>query len=180
MIAIRNTQALMVAVLIAAIAAGSNAARAQSSTNMPVVKPAKGQTAEQMEKDKTECYNIAKKQTGYDPMAALAAQQQAPAAPAAPADQNKSGAVRGAARGAAAGAAIGAIAGDAGKGAAIGATAGGAGGAIKKRRAEKEADAQAAAQQQAEAQKQAAEKQKFDTYMKSFKACIEGKGYTVQ
>jgi hypothetical protein len=176
---IRNTRAFIAMGLTAAILAAAGSARAQS-TNMPVVKPTKGQTAEQMEKDKNDCYGSAKKETGYDPVAAIAAQQQAQAAPTAPADQNKSGAVRGAAKGAAAGAAIGAIAGDAGKGAAIGATAGGAGGAIKKRRQEKEEDKQAAAQQQAEAQKQAAEKQKFDAYMKSFKACLEGKGYTVQ
>jgi hypothetical protein len=42
------------------------------------VYPAKGQTAEQVEKDKFECYQWAKQQSGFDPTQAVAA---APAQP---------------------------------------------------------------------------------------------------
>lgn len=87
------------------------------------VYPNKGQSADKMEKDKYDCYQWAKGQTGVDAMQA-------------PEPQKRSG-LRGAAGGAAAGAAIGAIAGDAGKGAAIGAASGGIIGGAKKRRGEK-------------------------------------------
>ncbi|GAB63029.1 MAG: glycine zipper family protein [Candidatus Jettenia sp.] len=35
-----------------------------------IIYPAKGQSQEQMEKDKYECYSWAKQQTGFDPMVA--------------------------------------------------------------------------------------------------------------
>lgn len=130
----------------------------------PVVYPAKGQSQQQMEMDKSSCYSWAKGQTGFDPM-----QAPVPATAAEP----QGGAVKGAAKGAAVGAAVGAIAGDAGKGAAIGATAGGAGGAVKKRKGQKEQQAQA--QQQA-----AAADQKLADYNRAWGACLEGKGYTVK
>ncbi len=34
----------------------------------PIVYPGKGQSNEQMEKDKSECYNWAKQDSGFDPM----------------------------------------------------------------------------------------------------------------
>jgi hypothetical protein len=49
-----------------------------------IVFPAKGQSQEQMEKDKFECYGWAKQQTGFDPM------QSQPPAPAAPAQSQGS------------------------------------------------------------------------------------------
>jgi len=130
----------------------------------PIVFPAKGQSNEQMEKDKYSCYSWAKGQTGFDPM-------QAPTATAAP--PPKGGAVKGAAGGALAGAAIGAIAGDAGKGAAIGAASGGiVGGA---RRSKSNQQQQQAAQQQA-----AGADQKRSEYNRAWGACMEGKSYTVK
>lgn len=134
----------------------------------PMVYPSKGQTPQQLEKDKTECYGWARQQTGYDP--AAAAQQQA-----SPQGTGSSGggAVGGAAKGAAAGAAIGAIAGDAGKGAAIGAGTGGvAGGARKSKKA--------AEQQQAAQQQKAAADQQLAQYQKAFGLCMEGRGYAVK
>jgi uncharacterized protein HemX len=166
-----------------------------TSPTAPIVFPAKGQSQEQMDKDKADCYAWATKQTGYDPAAAaMQAQSQPPAGttyvqPVPPPQEG--GAVRGGARGAAGGAAIGAIAGNAGKGAAIGAASGGAVGGIRQRRAN-EAQEQAiaqqqqaimdqqAAQQQAAAQQAAANQQKLDAYERAFKACMEGKGYTVR
>lgn len=78
--------------------------------------PLKGQSAEQQQRDASECQGWAKQQTGYDPTM----------------DTAKGagiGAVLGAVGGAAAGAAIGAATGSAGTGAAIGAATGGLGGA---------------------------------------------------
>jgi hypothetical protein len=78
--------------------------------------PQKGQTAEQVSRDRGECEAWAKQQTGFDPVA----------------DTAKGvglGAVIGGLTGAAAGAAIGAATGSPGTGAAIGAAAGGIGGA---------------------------------------------------
>jgi hypothetical protein len=136
-----------------------------------IIFPAKGQSAEQMEKDKTECYTWAKQQTGVDPMAM--AQAQASAAPATSTAPQGEAVVKGAAKGAAAGAVVGAIAGDAGKGAAIGAAAGGMSGGARNR-------GKAAAAE--DAQKQADEKMKQDiaNYNRAFTACLEGKGYTVK
>jgi hypothetical protein len=85
----------------------------------PIIYPNKGQSVEQQEKDKSECYMWAKQQTGFDPM-------QTPTATSPPPAQEapQGGVGRGAARGALVGVTAGAIAGDAGKGAAIGAASG--------------------------------------------------------
>ncbi len=131
----------------------------------PIIYPAKGQSKDQIEKDKYACYSWAKEQTKFDPM-------QAPA-PSAAATTSQGGAVKGAAKGAAVGAVGGAIAGDAGKGAAIGAGAGGTVGMLKKKKGQK--DQQAAAQNQT-----AAAEQKRAEYNRAWGACLEGKGYTVK
>jgi hypothetical protein len=167
-------------VMICAIASAQSPAAAPAA---PVIYPAKGQDDAQQQKDKTECYSWATKQTGYDPVQALQQQQaqqtaqtqQAQAAPPPPQGQ----VVRGAAGGAAGGALIGAAAGDAGKGAAIGAAVGAVGGGIRKRR-------QAAAQDQAQQQQLAQQSQqnavnsaKLADYQKNFGACMQGRGYGV-
>ena len=134
--------------------------------------PAKGQSDEQMERDKFECYQWARKQTGFDPM-------KTPQASAPPPQTSSSRArpLRGAARGAAVGAAGGAIAGDAGKGAAIGAASGALIGGMRRRD-------QSRQQQQAEqqwAEQQAADySQQRSAYNRAYGACLEGKGYTVK
>jgi uncharacterized protein YcfJ len=132
-----------------------------------VVVPAKGQSAEQQQKDEAECFASAKKQTGYDPAQAT----QDAAAP--PPPQHEGERVRGAARGAAGGAAIGAIAGDAGKGAAIGAVAGTMGGGARQRRKQDNYEQAAGQQQQAAAQQQ-------QQFQRAYGACFEAKGYTVR
>jgi len=135
----------------------------------PIVYPAKGQSAEQLQKDKGECSAWATKTTGVDPVAI--AQQQVDAQPA---EQGPHGErLRGAARGAAAGAAIGAVAGDAGKGAGIGAVTGGVARGARERRREQaeEASAQDAQQQARDA---------LATYTRAYGACLEGRGYTVK
>jgi hypothetical protein len=132
----------------------------------PIIYPASGQSPQQIEQDKYQCYSWAKGQTGFDPMqnSAPTAQQSNPG----------TGAVAGgAARGAAKGAVIGAIAGDAGKGAAIGAASGGMMGGMRRRGARKQ---QAQAQQQAQQQHSSAGSE----YDRAYSACLNGRGYTVR
>ena len=138
----------------------------------PIIYPNKGQSAEQQEKDKYECYNWAKSQTGFDPM-------QVPTATAPPPGQEapKGGAVKGAASGALAGVAIGAIAGDAGKGAAIGAASGALFGGMRRHNQQVE---QQQAQQQWEQQQAANYANQRNNYNRAYGACLEGRGYTVK
>ena len=131
----------------------------------PIIYPAQGQTNQQIEQDKYECYSWAKSNTGFDPMNA--------SAPAAPQASSGGGAVGGAARGAAKGAVIGAIAGDAGKGAAIGAASGGLVGGMRRRGAQQQ---QAQAQQQVQQQHNSARYE----YDRAYSACLNGRGYTVK
>ena len=160
--------AVLLAVPFVLAAQAPPAAKTMSQSLGLVVFPAKGQTADVQKTDEGACYDWAKQQTGYDPVAPP------PAPTAAPVQQKQGGAVKGAAKGAVGGAAIGAIAGDTGDGAAIGATVG----AVKGRKAQKQANA--SAQQQSQQQAQAAGQAQVDGYKKAFSACMEGKGYTVK
>jgi hypothetical protein len=134
---------------------------------------AKGQSQEQMEKDKYECYTWAKQQSGFDPM-------QQPKATQPPPQQEapKGGVVRGAARGAAVGAVVGEIAkDDAGKGAKTGAAAGAiVGGARRRdqRRQQQQAEQQWAQQQTANYTKNR------DKYNRAYGACLEAREYSVK
>jgi hypothetical protein len=135
------------------------------------VYPAKGQSQEQLEQDKFNCYTWAKKQTGFDPM-------QVPEATSPPAQKASptTSPVRGAARGAAVGAIGGAIAGDTGKGAAIGAASGALIGGMRRRdqiRHQQQAEQQWAEQQASDYQNRRNE------YNRAYAACLEAKGYTV-
>jgi predicted lipid-binding transport protein (Tim44 family) len=129
--------------------------------------PNKGQSKDQMEQDKFQCYTWAKDQTGFDPMKA----------PAATAPQSETsvagGAVKGAAGGALLGLGIGAIAGDAGKGAAIGAVSGGAIGGVRSHKKKKE-------EEQTQQQQAAQYSQNRNAYDRAYAACLEGRGYTVK
>ncbi|SDJ01999.1 Glycine-zipper containing OmpA-like membrane domain-containing protein [Ferrimonas sediminum] len=131
-----------------------------------IIYPAAGQDAEQQKQDTLECQAWATENTGVDPVQ-LASQP-------APASQQTGGErARGALGGAAAGAAIGAIAGDAGEGAAIGAAVGTMRGGSKRRQAE-------AANQQAQANAQADKDSQMAMYTRAFKACMEGREYSLQ
>jgi len=134
--------------------------------------PNKGQSEQQQEKDKYECYIWAKQQTGFDPMAQPTATAPPPAQEA-----KQGGVVKGAARGALVGVAVGAIAGDAGKGAAIGAASGGLFGGMRRR---DQQTREAAAQEQWANQQAAAYKQNRSKYNCAFSSCMEGRGYTVK
>jgi len=119
--------------------------------------PAKNQTAEQTQKDESYCYDWAIKNSGIDPL------NMQPVKP----DSVKTGPngamVAGAAKGAAAGVAIGAIA-----------VAGGLAGRRARKQNEK------AQQQQAQANAQAATQAQVENFIKAYKACLTGKGYTVE
>jgi len=137
-----------------------------------IIYPGKGQSKDQVEKDKFACYQWAKDQTGFDPMAVQTTSTPPPEKKA-----PEGGLAKGAVRGALVGLAAGSITGDAGKGAAIGAASGGLIGGMKR------AD-QSAQQQKAEqdwAQKQVNEyTQKRNTYNRAYSACLESRGYTVK
>ena len=137
----------------------------------PVIYPKEGQSQQQIEKDKNECYSWAKKQSGFDPMAPPTASTPPPQAQA-----PSSSPVKGAARGAVLGVAVGAIAGDAGKGAAIGAASGGLLGGMKRR---DQAAQQQQNQQQWEQQEAARYEQGRSEYNRNFSACMQGRNYSV-
>jgi hypothetical protein len=134
----------------------------------PVIYPAKGQTAKQQDKDKYECYDWARGETGFDP-----AQAQQPAQTTAQGSQQPKSAA-GMVRGAAGGAAVAELTHhDAGRGAAIGVV----GAAARERM--KEAQANQARQQQA-SQQQAIAAEKRATYERAFGVCMQARGYAVK
>lgn len=143
----------------ALVLASSTVAQAE-----PYIYPSQGQSAQQMEQDKYQCYGWGKQQTGYDPMnPPVTSTGQANTAPV----------VGGAARGAAGGAIIGAIAGDAGKGAAIGAVTGTVTRGARNRGAVNQ-------QQQQLQQQSSAIAQMRSEYDRAYAVCLEGRGYNVK
>ncbi len=137
-----------------------------------IVYPAKGQSADQTEKDKFECYQWAKGKTGFDPMAPPTASTPPPTSEAPTASAGK-----GALGGAAAGAAVGGLAsGDWGKGAVVGAVAGGLFGNHRKHKQE---DANRSRQDQWSQQQAQQYQQQRHNYNRAYAACLEGRGYTV-
>ena len=161
-----NIAAILAAILFAGMTVPDNAVAQSLSSSLGVITyPAKGQSAQQQNKDEGECYAWAKQQTGIDPVA-VAQQPTTEEGPAVGGGER----ARGAARGAVGGAAVGAIAGDAGKGAAIGAVGGTMVGGHRARKNK------AAREQQAE-QSKAGTLQHFN---KAFGVCLEGRGYTVR
>ena len=130
----------------------------------PEVYPAKGQTAEQQERDQFECHEWATKETGVDPVQ-LAEQKLA-----APTPSTHGG-------GAAGGAAIGAVGGAAEGDAAAGAERGvGIGRMIHVLKAKR----QLREQQSATTQEGAAIHGQLDTYDRAYAACLTGRGYSVK
>jgi hypothetical protein len=130
--------------------------------------PAGGQSAEQMDKDKHECYKWAKNDTGFDPMAA-------PTTTSAPPEgQKKSGGV---VKGGLAGAATGAIIGDNRKATRRGAAAGGLIGGVRQSSHNTKVDQ---SQQQWEQQEASNYANQRNNYNRAYSACLEGRGYTVK
>ena len=114
--------------------------------------PKQGQSAEQQSRDDYDCYRWAGQRTGYDPRR-----------PASSSSQTAGSTGRGALRGALVGAAIGEIADNkGGEGAAIGGLLGGMRGHRSGRQ-----------------QAQAAATGERDAYNRAYRACMEGRGYSV-
>jgi len=147
---------------------------AGAAVAQPWIYPNLGQSPQQQEFDRGQCYSWAVQQTGFDPANPRIAIGPPPPQSAPGPDGSM---LRGAAGGAALGAIGGAIGGDAGKGAAIGAGVGGLfGGFRRMRQLEEEQQMQASYQ----AQQQSAMAQGRSNYDRAFSACMSGRGYTVR
>jgi hypothetical protein len=163
----------VIVIMLFALVLFAGAAAAQDL----VVYPAGGQSNEQMEKDKFECYGWAKGQSGFDPM------QMPTASSPAPLKGDKSvagGAVKGGVAGGIGGAVIGGIANGkkgARKGAAIGGLSGGAIGGMRSRSQNKQANAK---REQWEREQANLYMQQRNLYNRNFAACMEGRGYSVK
>lgn len=147
--------------------------------------PNKGQSQQQLGRDRYECHSWAVQQTGFDPSKpAPATSSSASMPPPPPQEQPQGGAFRGAARGAALGAVGGAIGGDAGKGAAIGAGVGALFGGMRRRsQMLRQQEANRRYQEQvaaAQRQQPAAGGQQRNAYNRAMGACLESRGYTVR
>ena len=141
-----------------------------------VIYPTQGQSTEQMEQDKFQCYSWSKNESGFDPMAPPTASEPPPQKEA-----QKGGTGRGAVRGALAGAAVGAIVGDSKSDTRKGTKAGAAGGAIvgtARRNDQKRQESQQ--QQQWEQQQVNQYTQGRSNYNRAYSACMEGRGYSVK
>lgn len=167
----KSFSTMVIMLFVAAVFVG--AATAQDL----VVYPAGGQSNDQMEKDKFECYSWAKGQTGFDPM------QMPTASSPAPSKGDKSvagGVVGGGVLGGVGGAVIGGIAGGskgARKGAAIGGLSGGAIGGMRSSSQNRQANSK---REQWEREQANQYMQQRNLYNRNFAACMEGRGYSVK
>jgi len=147
------------------------------------VYPARGQSPQQEESDKGQCYGWAVQQTGFNPADPQVGGPPPPPSYSPQPQAPQGGMFRGAMGGAALGAVGGAIGGDAGKGAAIGAGVGGMFGMMRRRRyMEEEQQMQQQQWQQQQgymAQQQNALAQGRSSYDRAFTACMTARGYTV-
>jgi hypothetical protein len=138
----------------------------------PYTYPDRGQSAQQHDVDRSECYAWAVQQTGFDPK-----NPQVDAGPRPQYQEPTAGPFRGAAGGAAVGAAAGAIGGAPGTGAAVGAGVGFLFGGVRRSRQEQE---QQQIQQQYEMQQDAVLAQGKAGYDRAYSACMGSRGYTVR
>jgi hypothetical protein len=146
-------------------------ALAATASAQTYVYPQRGQSPQQQEFDRGQCYSWAVQQSGFDP-----ANPQVASAPPPVSGPPQGGMFRGAAGGAALGAVGGAIGGDAGKGAAIGAGVGALFGGFRRMRWQEEQQQQ---QQSYQMQQQSSLAQGHANYNRAFGACMGGRGYTV-
>jgi hypothetical protein len=161
-----NAKARLIAVLTLTLA---GAAQAQQA----FIYPDKGQSPQQESADKGQCYSWAVQQSNFDPL-----NPPAPTAPPPIAMQSDNPPVaRGLFGGALLGAGLGAISGNAGEGAAIG----GIFGAMRRARLNHEEQQQQTQQQVSYQQQQSGIlAQGKSNYDRAFRACMLGRGYTVQ
>ena len=142
------------------------------ATAQPYIYPNQGQSPQQEQLDKGQCYSWAVQQTGFDP-----ANPPAPTTPPPEMQASQGSMLRGAAGGAAVGAVGGAIGGDAGERAAMGAGMGALFGAIRRAKERREEEQ---AMQSYATQQQSAMSQGRSNYERAFSACMAGRGYTVR
>ena len=141
-----------------------------------VIYPSQGQSNEQMEQDKFQCYSWSKNESGFDPMA-LPTTSEPPPAKEAP----KGGVASGAVRGTLLGGAVGAIAGNSKSDTRTGLRAGAATGALvggmrRNDQVRKEGQRQKDWEQQQVNQYA----QGRTNYNRACAACMEGRGYSVR
>jgi outer membrane lipoprotein SlyB len=141
----------------------------------PIVYPAKGQSEDQIEKDKYQCYSWAKKQTGFDPM-------KTPTTTSAPPAKEEK--VWGAGKSGVAGGATGAIVGGIAKGkkgavrgGLIGAGAGALIGGVRSSNQRNREEQKRKEWEQGEANNYVRAR---NEYNRAFGACMEGRGYSVK
>jgi hypothetical protein len=163
---------LLCAALVMCMPALGHAQYSARYSTQAYVYPDRGQSPQQQELDRGQCYGWAVQQTGFDP-----ANPRVAMAPPPPSYGPTASPMRGAVGGAALGAAGGAIAGDAGKGAAIGAGVGFLFGGMRRQRQMEE---QQYAQQQYEMEQDNTLAQAKGNYDRAFGACMAGRGYTVR
>ena len=162
-------------VSIAVIALALGLAGPAMSDGDFVVYPAKGQSQDQTERDKYECYNWAKQESNFDPMKTPTATSPPPAK-----EKETWGAGKGAVGGGLLGAGVGAIAGGgsgAGKGALIGAGSGALVGGIRRSDQRKREEQR---RQQWEREQAANYQAGRNAYNRAYAACLEGRGYSVK
>jgi hypothetical protein len=133
--------------------------------------PSHGQSPQQEQSDRGQCYMWAVQQSGFNP-----ANPQVPEGPPPQAGPPQGGLLRGGAGGASMGAVGGAIGGNAGEGAAVGAAVGGLFGAMRRRRWQEQQQFQQSAYLQ---QQQQARNQGLGSFNQAFAVCMTGRGYTV-
>jgi hypothetical protein len=139
--------------------------------------PTAGQTPEQQDRDRYECYRWAVQQTGFDPSAAtIAPHQRIEVVPSPPSGHDT-------AVGAATGAILGAVVAgprDSAGGAVVGAIAGAAIGAASDAEREERARQIQRQYEQRDAQNYVRLERQAQDYRRAMSACLEGRGYTVQ
>jgi hypothetical protein len=135
--------------------------------------PQQGQTPEQQDRDRYECYNWAVRQTGFDPSRRGVPREQREAAVPAPSGATAVGA---AVVGAVLGAAVSSP-GHAGTGAVVGGVAGGMLGAAAEQSAAADAERFNQAQQRRYDRGYGRE---LAEYRRAMSACLEGRGYSVK
>ncbi len=151
-----------------AILAGAGLAGAASAQELMVF-PNEGQDKEQQAQDEYTCYNWAKGETGFDPMAVPTATEPPPQESA----TKKGGLGRGAVRGAA----VGQIAGGDSKSTRRGAAAGAAVGGMRRQDQVRKEEAE---RQRWEQEQQQIYAENRSRYNRAYAACMEGKNYTVR
>ena len=144
-------------------------------TTQVYVYPTGGQSAEQLSRDRYECYMWGVKQTGFDPsQTSLAPHQRVEVVPMPPSGSDTvAGAVTGAIIGAV-------ISRDPGAGAVGGAILGGAAGAVSDGQREARAKQIQNRYDQRDGARMAKLEEQAGNYRRALTACLEGRGYTVK